>query len=101
MLYRLCHPRSRARSSVRGAWLSSRSGLRSIRTSRPRASRRGLDAEENGRSRNIVQDCFKLMRERIEAMKEIWTKPKAEYHIEMVDFPELMARPKPAQKPHP
>jgi hypothetical protein len=27
------------------------------------------------------------MRERIEAMKEIWTKPKAEYHGDMVDFP--------------
>src|SRR5437763_6936662 len=30
---------------------------------------------------------FKLMRERIEGMKEIWTKPKAEYHGDMVAFP--------------
>ena len=44
---------------------------------------------------------FKLMRERIEAMKEIWTKTKAEYHGDMVDFPEMMAWPKPVQKPHP
>jgi probable F420-dependent oxidoreductase len=44
---------------------------------------------------------FKLMRERIEAMKEIWTKAKAEYHGEMVDLPEMMAWPKPVQKPHP
>ena len=44
---------------------------------------------------------FKLMRERIEAMKQIWTKPKAEYHGDMVDFPEMMAWPKPVQQPHP
>jgi alkanesulfonate monooxygenase SsuD/methylene tetrahydromethanopterin reductase-like flavin-dependent oxidoreductase (luciferase family) len=44
---------------------------------------------------------FKLMRERIEAMKEIWTKSKACYHGDMVDFPEMIAWPKPVQKPYP
>jgi probable F420-dependent oxidoreductase len=44
---------------------------------------------------------FKLMRERIEAMKEIWTKSKPEYHGDMVDFDPMMAWPKPVQKPHP
>ncbi len=44
---------------------------------------------------------FKLMRERIEAMKEIWTKPKAQYHGDMVKFDEMMAWPKPVQKPYP
>ena len=43
----------------------------------------------------------KLVRERVEAMKEIWTKPKAEYHGEFVNFDPLMAWPKPVQKPHP
>ncbi|MCA0302301.1 MAG: LLM class F420-dependent oxidoreductase [Proteobacteria bacterium] len=43
----------------------------------------------------------KLVRERIEAMKVIWTKSKAEYHGEMVSFDPLMAWPKPVQKPHP
>jgi alkanesulfonate monooxygenase SsuD/methylene tetrahydromethanopterin reductase-like flavin-dependent oxidoreductase (luciferase family) len=43
----------------------------------------------------------KLVRERIEAMKAIWTKPKAEYHGELVNFPEMMAWPKPVQKPYP
>ncbi len=43
----------------------------------------------------------KLARERVEAMKEIWTKPKAEYHGEMVSFGPMMAWPKPVQKPHP
>ena len=41
------------------------------------------------------------MRERIAAMKEIWTKSEAEYHGELVDFPPMMAWPKPVQKPHP
>ena len=44
---------------------------------------------------------FKLMRERIEAMQAIWTKSKAEYHGDMVDFPEMMAWPKSVQKPYP
>jgi probable F420-dependent oxidoreductase len=43
----------------------------------------------------------KLARERIEAMKEIWTKSKAEYHGELVNFDPMMSWPKPAQKPHP
>src|SRR6202167_1444848 len=43
----------------------------------------------------------KLARERVEAMKAIWTQPKAEYHGEFVDFGPMMAWPKPVQKPHP
>ena len=43
----------------------------------------------------------KLVRERIEAMKVIWTKSKAEYHGDMVKFDPMMAWPKPVQKPHP
>lgn len=43
----------------------------------------------------------KLSRERIEAMKVIWTRSKAEYHGEFVNFDSMMAWPKPAQKPHP
>jgi probable F420-dependent oxidoreductase len=44
---------------------------------------------------------FKRVRESIEAMKEIWTKDKAEYHGEFVNFDPMIARPKPVQKPHP
>lgn len=40
------------------------------------------------------------MRERVEAMKAIWTKPKPEYHG-TVDFPPIMTWPKPVQRPHP
>ncbi len=44
---------------------------------------------------------FKILRERIEAMKVIWTEDKAEYHGEFVDFDPIYAWPKPVQKPHP
>jgi len=46
----------------------------------------------------VFETRFKLMRERIEAMTEIWTKSKAECHGDMVDFPEMMTWPKPVQK---
>ena len=44
---------------------------------------------------------WKLLRERIEAMKEIWTKDAAEYHGELVSFDPIWSWPKPQQKPHP
>ncbi len=44
---------------------------------------------------------WKILRERIEAMKEIWTKDEAEYHGEFVDFDPIWAWPKPITKPHP
>jgi probable F420-dependent oxidoreductase len=44
---------------------------------------------------------FKLMRERVEAMKAMWTQDDAEYHGEMVDFGPMWCWPKPVQKPHP
>jgi probable F420-dependent oxidoreductase len=44
---------------------------------------------------------FTLMRERVLAMKEIWTRSKAEYHGRFVDFDPVMTWPKPVQKPHP
>src|SRR5229473_5214426 len=44
---------------------------------------------------------FKLMRERILAMKALWTEEEAEYHGEMVDFDAVWSYPKPKQRPHP
>jgi probable F420-dependent oxidoreductase len=44
---------------------------------------------------------FGLMRERIEAMKAIWTEEEAEYHGRYVDFDPIWSWPKPVQKPHP
>jgi probable F420-dependent oxidoreductase len=61
----------------------------------------GWNAEEMEDHGTEFATRFKKMREQIAAMKEIWTKTKAEYHGEIVDFPEMMAWPKPVQKPHP
>jgi probable F420-dependent oxidoreductase len=44
---------------------------------------------------------FGLMRERIEAMKEIWTSDEAEFHGGRVDFDPIWSWPKPVQQPHP
>jgi probable F420-dependent oxidoreductase len=44
---------------------------------------------------------FSLMRERVEAMKAIWTEDEASYHGEHVDFDPIWCWPKPIQKPHP
>jgi probable F420-dependent oxidoreductase len=44
---------------------------------------------------------WKLLRERIEAMKAIWRDDEAEYHGELVRFGKIWSWPKPVQKPHP
>jgi probable F420-dependent oxidoreductase len=61
----------------------------------------GWNAEEIEDHGAAFKTRFKLMRERIEAMKAIWTETKPEYHGEFVDFGPMMAWPKPVQKPHP
>jgi probable F420-dependent oxidoreductase len=44
---------------------------------------------------------WKLVRERVEAMKAIWTQEEPAYQGELVRFPPMMAWPKPVRKPHP
>jgi probable F420-dependent oxidoreductase len=44
---------------------------------------------------------WKILRERILAMKRIWTEDNAEFHGEHVNFEPLWSWPKPVQKPHP
>src|SRR5271168_1851878 len=61
----------------------------------------GWNREEMEGHGTAFQTRFKLMRERIEAMKAIWTQSKPEYHGEFVNFPPMMTWPKPVQKPHP
>src|ERR1700761_9391679 len=61
----------------------------------------GWNAEEMEDHGTKFETRALLVRERIEAMKLIWTKSKAEYHGELVNFPEMMTWPKPVQKPHP
>ena len=61
----------------------------------------GWNAEEMVNHGTAFETRFKLMRERILAMKEIWTQPKTKYSGEFVKFDEMMQWPKPVQKPHP
>jgi probable F420-dependent oxidoreductase len=61
----------------------------------------GWNAEEMADHGTAFETRFKLMRERVAAMKQIWTNAEAEYHGELVDFPPMRAWPKPVQKPHP
>jgi probable F420-dependent oxidoreductase len=42
-----------------------------------------------------------IMRERVQAMKEIWTHDEASYHGKYVNFDRIWSWPKPAQWPHP
>jgi probable F420-dependent oxidoreductase len=42
-----------------------------------------------------------LLRERVEAMKAIWTREEASYAGEFVNFDRIWSWPKPAQRPHP
>ena len=44
---------------------------------------------------------FRVLRERVEAMKAIWTQDEASYHGEFVDFDRIWQSPKPVQWPHP
>jgi len=44
---------------------------------------------------------FAVMREKVEAMKRLWSQEKAEYHGKHVDFGPCYAWPKPHQAPHP
>jgi probable F420-dependent oxidoreductase len=47
------------------------------------------------------EDRFRLQRERIEAMKVIWTQEVASYHGEFVNFDSVLSWPKPVRSPHP
>ena len=44
---------------------------------------------------------FKLLHERVLAMKALWTQEEAEFHGEFVNFDPVWQYPKPKQKPHP
>ena len=58
-----------------------------------------VDEMENHGAR--YETRFKLMRERILAMKALWTQTEAAYHGQMVNFDPVWLYPKPAQRPHP
>ena len=61
----------------------------------------GWNAEEMENHGTPFKKRWQVLREKIEAMKEIWTKEAAEYHGEFVNFEPIWCYPKPRQKPHP
>ena len=61
----------------------------------------GWNREEMADHGTDFSTRWKLLRERVEAIKAIWTTDPAEYHGDMVDFGPLWSFPKPVQKPHP
>jgi probable F420-dependent oxidoreductase len=61
----------------------------------------GWNREEMGDHGTEFATRWKLLRERVEAIKAIWTMDAAEYHGDMVDFGPMWCWPKPVQKPHP
>ncbi len=61
----------------------------------------GWNVEEMENHGTDSMTRFRLMRERVIAMKEIWTNDEAEYHGKLVDFDPVWSWPKPVQKPHP
>jgi len=61
----------------------------------------GWNREEMANHGTEPRTRFSLMRERIEAMKEIWTREEAAYHGRHVDFEPIWSWPKPVQEPHP
>ncbi len=61
----------------------------------------GWNAEEMENHGADFKSRFRLLRERILAMKEIWTKEEAEFHGEFVRFDKIWSHPKPVQRPHP
>ena len=61
----------------------------------------GWNAEEMADHGTEFKTRLAVMRERIEAMKAIWTQSKASYDGQHVKFPPMMTWPKPVQKPHP
>jgi len=61
----------------------------------------GWNKEEMADHGTDFSTRLKLMRERVEAMKAIWTQEVSEYHGDMVNFGPMWCWPKPIQKPHP
>ncbi len=61
----------------------------------------GWNAEEMENHGTAFDTRAKLVRERVEAMKAIWTESKPAYSGEFVNFGPMMTWPKPVRKPHP
>jgi probable F420-dependent oxidoreductase len=61
----------------------------------------GWNAEEMENHGTPFKARWKILRERVLAMKTIWTQKEPEFHGEFVNFDKIWADPKPVQQPHP
>jgi probable F420-dependent oxidoreductase len=61
----------------------------------------GWNREEMANHGTNPRTRMRLMQERVEAMKAIWTQDEASYRGEFVSFERIWSWPKPAQRPHP
>ena len=61
----------------------------------------GWNAEEMEHHGTVFRTRWKLLRERVLAMKAIWTEDEASFDGEFVHFDPIWSWPKPVQRPHP
>ena len=61
----------------------------------------GWNAEEMEDHGTDFKQRWRVLRERVLAMKRIWTEDEASFEGDFVHFPPLWSWPKPVQKPHP
>lgn len=61
----------------------------------------GWNREEMANHGTAFADRWKILRERLAAMKCIWTEEQASFHGEFVNFDPIWCYPKPVQRPHP
>lgn len=61
----------------------------------------GWNREEMEHHGTDPRTRMRLLAERVEAMKALWTEREATFHGEFVNFDRVLLEPKPAQRPHP
>jgi probable F420-dependent oxidoreductase len=61
----------------------------------------GWNREEMEHHGTDPRTRMRLLAERVEAMKALWTEREATFHGEFVDFDRVLMEPKPVQRPHP
>lgn len=61
----------------------------------------GWNAEEMENHGTAFEQRWKVLEERLDAMRACWTENDSEYHGKHVDFDPIWSWPKPVQKPHP
>ena len=61
----------------------------------------GWNVDETENHGTVFETRFKLLEERVRAMKALWTEDEAAFHGDFVDFDPVWSYPKPVQTPHP